>query len=223
VRALGTPQQLAPAVSGALRTAILTGELRAGELYSVSALAAQLGVSRTPIREAVLGLAEAGLLAVERNRGFRVVRPGAEAIADVFAVRLLLEVPAAGAAAGRADPKLIRALNADLATMRSAARARDEPAFMLADRAFHDLVLGAAGNPVLASVVGGLREGIVSLGASTAGRSRSLRAIADEHVPIRAALAAGNAAGAERAMREHLTRTRDLLVVQAAAPVRARG
>ena len=221
MRPLGTPQQLARTVSEALRRAILTGELRAGELYSVSALAAELGVSRTPTREAVLALAEAGLVTVARNRGFRVVRPSADQIADIFAVRLLLEVPAAGAVARLADPALLRALNAELAGMRAAARVRDEPSFVLADRAFHDLVLGAAGNPVLAAVVAGLREGIVSLGSSTAGRSRSLRAIADEHVPIRVALAAGDAAGAERAMHEHLTRTRDLLVAQ--AHVRARG
>lgn len=215
MKAVGAPPQLTAAVAETLRTAILTGELRTGELYSVSGLAGHLGVSRTPIREAVLGLVDAGLVTVQRNRGFRVVRPSADRIADIFAVRLLLEVPAAGAAAGPADRTLIRGLNAELAAMRAASRAKDEPAFVLADRAFHDLVLTAAGNAVLASVVAGLRAGIVSLGVSTAGRSRSLRAIADEHVPIRAALAAGDAAAAERAMREHLTRTRDLMIAQA--------
>ena len=59
--------------AASIRNGITTGEIRAGELYSVPTLAARLGVSATPVREAMLDLANEGLVEAVRNRGFRVV------------------------------------------------------------------------------------------------------------------------------------------------------
>ena len=78
----------------ALRAAIVDGRLVAGERYSVAQLAERFGVSRTPVREALLVLERQGVVRFERNRGVRVLETTAHDLEEVFALRLLLEVPA---------------------------------------------------------------------------------------------------------------------------------
>nr|WP_246345710.1 GntR family transcriptional regulator [Conexibacter arvalis] len=199
----------------ALRSAIVDGRLRAGELYSVARLADRLGVSRTPVREALLLLERQGMVRFERNRGARVLETSARDLDEVFALRLLLEVPAAKEAARRADDALVREVEAMLAAMEAQLDPPDEHAFMARDRDFHQLLLRAAGNARLAAIVADLRDHVRLRGASTVGRGRDLRAIYDEHVAIVEALRAGDPAAVAAAMRTHLERTRELLVAAA--------
>jgi DNA-binding GntR family transcriptional regulator len=217
VRSISSGSSLAEKVGEALREAINAGELRAGQLYSAHQLADQLNVSRTPVREALLGLADIGMVRFERNRGFRVLQRSPRHIAEIFHLRLLLEVPAARLAAQAASDACLRQLRAELAGMRAAARKHDEPLFMRRDRAFHELMLAAGGNLTLASVVGSLRDKIIAVGASTADKSRSLLDIADEHEPILAALQAGDPAAAAAAVAAHLAHTGELLLAQVSA------
>jgi DNA-binding GntR family transcriptional regulator len=206
----------------ALRAAIVEGRLRAGELYSVAQLAEQLGVSRTPAREALLLLERQGMVRFERNRGARVLETSARDIDEIFALRLLLEVPAAETAARRAveagDEELLAAVTQELAEMAARLEPPNENAFMAHDRAFHQLLLGAAGNARLAAIVEDLRDHVHLRGASTVGRGRDLRAIYDEHVAIVEALRNGDPAAVGEAMRRHLERTRELLVRAAGGP-----
>src|SRR5919109_1592521 len=103
---VGRAPSLNDQVVEAVRAAIHSGDLAPGELYSAYQIADRLGVSRSPVREALLRLAETGLVRMERNRGFRIVAPAAHDIAEIFAVRLLLEVPASGQAARHRTPEL---------------------------------------------------------------------------------------------------------------------
>ena len=200
----------------ALRTAIVEGRLRAGELYSVAQLADQLGVSRTPAREALLLLERQGMVRFERNRGARVLETSARDVDEIFALRLLLEVPAAEAAARRAAARegdeLLTALERELVEMAARLDPPNENAFMGHDRAFHQLLLDAAGNGRLAAIVEDLRDHVHLRGVSTVGRGRDLRAIYDEHVAIVEALRTGDPPAVGEAMRRHLERTRELLV-----------
>ncbi|WP_119727029.1 GntR family transcriptional regulator [Thermomonospora amylolytica] len=204
-------------VAEALREAIHTGELRPGELYSVTRLAETLGISRTPVREALLTLADTGLVRIERNRGFRVVRRNPRHIAEVFHLRLLLEVPATRLAATAVTPDLLNALQSELTAMQDAAQAHDEPRFMHHDRRFHALILETAGNSLLTNTVATLRDTITTVGASTADQTRSLADIAAEHAPILRALEAADREAAAQAMHHHITHTGELLVAQTAA------
>lgn len=218
MRTLDESTSLVGQAAAALREAISSGELVAGSLYSVNQVATQLGISRTPVREAILGLADGGLVQIERNRGFRVVVPDNQHVRDILDLRLMLEPPAARRAVDGGSAALARRLEAELDAMLLAARDDDETAFMRHDRGFHAAILQGTGNQLLVSVVAGLRDGILSLGASTAGRSRSLRDIAEEHRPLLDAVWAANPAAAEIAMRDHLEHTRDLLLGQPDAP-----
>jgi len=213
----GPAESLADQAVAAIRAAVRDGTLQAGQLYSAYQIAGYLGVSRSPVREALMRLAEAGMVSFERNRGFRIVVPGAADIAEVFQLRLLLEVPAARRAAARPPAGLAARLAAALDQMRAAAGRADERAFMQRDQLLHRLILEAAGNSRLAALVDNLRDATRTLGASTAGRSRGLADIAAEHVPVMEAISAGDPEAAAAAMARHITHTGRLLMVQAAA------
>lgn len=94
-------ENLRERVSAILRSKIITGELVPETLYSVSQFAEKLGVSPTPIREAVLDLANLGLLKIRKNRGFIVPALSAAQLEELHKIRTMLEIPATVEAAGK--------------------------------------------------------------------------------------------------------------------------
>jgi DNA-binding GntR family transcriptional regulator len=196
----------------AVREAIRTQILVPGELYSVYQLATELGVSRSPVRDALLRLAETGMVRFERNRGFRVMLPGPQDLAEMIAIRLALEVPAARRAAPRTGPADAAALTAACQAMAAAAAAGDEAVFMLHDQRLHALILDLAGNGYARRIIDNLRDATRLTGASTVERSRSLTDVYAEHLPIVTALVAQDADGAADAMRHHIEQTGRLLL-----------
>ncbi|WP_370247828.1 GntR family transcriptional regulator [Nocardioides sp.] len=205
-------ETLADAVALAVREGIARGDLAPEETYSVYRLADELGVSRSPVREALLRLAEAGLVEIARNRGFRVLVPTADDVAEIAALRLALEPPAVRAAAEQGSAEALAQVSTALERMRAAADADDEAAFWPADRDLHDLLLRAGGGRRTAAIVADLRATTALLGPPTTAAGRTLEQILAEHEPVVAAVLARDGASAETAMREHLTRTGALLV-----------
>ncbi|MCV7230051.1 GntR family transcriptional regulator [Mycolicibacterium komossense] len=202
-------------VMEAVRSALDSGVMRAGVKYSVYQLAEALGVSRTPVRDALLRLEEVGLIRFEARQGFRILLPDPREIADIFAIRLALELPAVARVASICDTVLAARLAERMGALRAAAAAGDERTFAEHDQLLHDHILEAAGNGRAREIVRSLRESTRLLGASTADRTRSLFDIDAEHLPVIAAIVDNQSARAVEAMREHLTSTGRLLVTQA--------
>jgi len=211
----GRSTSLADQVAAAVRAGIRSGDFIQGRLYSAYQLAEMLGISRSPVREALMRLAEAGMVSLERNRGFRVVVPGAREIAEIFHLRLLLEVPTTRAIAANPPPGLAQSMRGELNAMRAAAARHDEVLFMSHDRDLHQLLLDASGNRRLLSIVNHLRDVTRLLGASTVDMSRSLADIAEEHEPVVRAIESHDPQGAAESMAAHLGHTGRLLVEQA--------
>ncbi len=142
----------------AIRAGIISGRIAADVLYSVPTLAAELGVSATPVREAVLDLAGEGLVVAFRNRGFRVIRPTTKDLEDIPSIRLLLEVPAIGeVAASHADGELDRFyLLAD--RVPALARRGRVQEYLDADAELHLALIALLGNPRLVDMVRLLRN-----------------------------------------------------------------
>jgi DNA-binding GntR family transcriptional regulator len=199
----------------AVHTAIDAGRMKPGVKYSVYQLAELLGISRTPVREALLRLEAVGLVKFEPRQGFTIVLPQPEDIAEIFAIRLALELPAVRKVAAAADPDLMRALVEQRHQMKVAARNGVETEFAQRDLRLHDLILEAAGNARSRAIVNSLRQTTRLLGASTADKTRTLRNIDTEHQPIVDAIIAANPSAAEAAMRSHLVNTGKLLVSEA--------
>src|SRR6266480_1066867 len=137
-----------------VRGLVITGQMRPDQLYSVPRLAVELGVSATPVREALLDLEREGLLQAERNRGFRVVSLSLHELNETFAIRLLLEVPSLGDIAqdGLSKQQLDELHQLAEAT-RQTAEAGDLIAFLDADLKFHVQLIATLGNRSLAKLV----------------------------------------------------------------------
>jgi DNA-binding GntR family transcriptional regulator len=199
-------------VRTSLRDAVADGSLEAGELYSVQQLADALGVSRSPVREALITLAQQGMVRFERNRGVRVLETSIHDIEEIFVLRLLLEVPATfRAVESLSDQSVLEDLGGAYAAMSEAAKAGDEQSFMRHDIRFHDVLLVESGNLRLAEYVRNLRELVLNKGSSTTPR-RTLEDILSEHDPIMRHAEARDELRAEEAMRAHILNTARLLL-----------
>lgn len=197
-----------------LADGIAQGTYEPGVLYSAYQVADRLGISRSPVREALLRLQERGAVQFERNRGFRVKRPHSRDINEIFEIRLAFEVPAAASAAGGLPDAIRKRLDEHIEGLRAAAKAGDEAALVVHDRAVHDDILDAAGNQRTREFVGRLREETHLLGGNTMIGNRDLEEICQEHIPIVTAIVDGDAAAAQTIMRDHLNHTHQLLLDQ---------
>lgn len=205
-------ETLADAVALAVREGIADGRLVPDHTYSVYQLAEALQVSRSPVREALLRLAEAGLVRIRRNRGFQVILPRAHDVEEIFEIRIALEPGAARRAAERADDEQREVLQGLLDTMREAARDNDPPRFWTADKALHRSLLLIAGNARAASVIDQLRATTALLGPPSTATGRTLEQIVTEHERVVRAVLERDPDAAENRMREHLEHTAALLV-----------
>ncbi len=140
----------------ALREAILSGRYRAGERLGQNDVAAELGLSATPVREAFRELLSQGLLVQRTHHSVRVADIDLNELRQLYEVRGLLEGEAACLAVGRMDDGAVAELRRHFQAMQRARRSGDESAVQAADEAFHGLLYGAAGNAVLSNLIGQL-------------------------------------------------------------------
>lgn len=215
MRALSpTRASLTNQVHASIRDAIVVGELAPGSLHSVAQLADKLAVSRSPVREALISLADLGMVAFERNRGVRILQTSAHDLEEVFSLRLLLEVPAAFRAAQLMEPADVEQLREALGTVEEFVGSPTLREQQQRDAAFHRVILTAAGNGRLATYVDTLRDHQMIRGVSTAGKTRDPADIYADHTLIFERIADGDAHGAASAMRDHLATSIRLLVAQ---------
>jgi DNA-binding GntR family transcriptional regulator len=200
-------------VAEQLRDAIRAGELTPGTLYSVVELAQELGVSRTPVREALLQLASNGMVRFERSRGVRILELSTKDIEEIYMLRLYLEAPAAFQAATSMSPEHRQTFTKAFAGMRAACDDGDERAFQRHDVVFHESVLRGAGNSRVMEAVAKVRSQMHSLGLSTT-RTRTLADILAVHETIYDAVLARDAHAAAAAVQDHLLGTLRMLIQQ---------
>lgn len=193
-----------------IRASILAGELRPGEIHSATALAQRLGVSPTPVREAMLDLANGGLVEPVRNRGFRVLTPDERDLDEISELRVMLEPLAMRAVVERATDEQLTDMESVVATIEERAESADVAGFLVADRAFHLGLLELLGNRRLVRLVAQLRDQTRLIGIAELAREGNLTASAREHRDILAALLARDADAAEALMNKHLVHTRGI-------------
>lgn len=193
----------------AVRKMILTGELRSGDKLLEGRLAGQLGVSRTPVREALNRLGSEGLVVMERYRRSVVAGFSHDDVAEIFRLRAILE----GHAAGRAATRLEASDLARLETLEARMEAdferlgwhRHLEGFDASNAEFHMIIARAARSPRLERILASSLELPASIfnHYSEPVEQRTRRTHA-QHREILSALRARNAEWAEAAMRTHL-------------------
>lgn len=204
---LNTIQQyksLRSTVTEALRTAIIVGDLEEGQLYSAPALAEPLGVSATPVREAMMDLTNDGLVTPVKNKGFRITEMTASDLKEITAVRQLLEGPATRSVVGKMPESAFAGLRASAEQICAAAEKGDLRTYLAEDRQFHAEILEYTGNRRLVDLCTRLRSQT---------RLRALRTLVDngqlvdsakEHLELLDRMAAGDAEGAYQVIMCHL-------------------
>jgi DNA-binding GntR family transcriptional regulator len=166
-----------------VRSEIVSGHVPPGTVYSVPGLAAELGISTTPIREALLELSRSGLVVAMRNRGFRVEPLSSQALDDLFTMRELLERYALETLArqGLSNPEPLIGLADEVA---KAVGASDVPAYIAADRAFHAALVERVDNPLLTKMVMQLRDDMRLYGIDSAEGLKRQKASVKEHYQL---------------------------------------
>ena len=137
-----------------LHKLIIAGKYAPGEWLRKEEIASQLGVSMTPVREALDLLVSAGLAEREPYRGVRVLQLSVEEIVEAYAMRLLLESTAARSAAGLITAEQVSALRRLLEQMEGMATLNEMHSLRLLNREFHLQVVNAAGNSLLSRMYG---------------------------------------------------------------------
>ncbi len=192
----------------AIQAGLVTGEMQPGTIYSVPTLADRFKVSATPVREALLHLAEEGYLEPVRNRGFRVTAVSEKDLDDIYQVRLMLEVPGVGRVAALENRADVEALRPLAASIEAAAEAGDLIAYLDVDTRFHLEMLAMLGNDRLVELVSRLRGQARLLGLRALADSGQLIATALEHRELLTLVKAGDVAGSEALMCRHIAHTR---------------
>jgi len=193
-----------------LRAGIISGEIEAAQLYTVATFTERLGVSATPIREALFDLANEGLVEVFRNRGFRVVALTQHDLDEIFELRLLLEVPSMARLAGRIGTDEMQALYARAEQIETYAIAGDVAQFLETDRRFHLRLLGLLENRRLCEIVGRLRDQSRLYGIPKLVGSADFITSAKEHRAILDSLKDDRADVVQALMTRHLKHTRGI-------------
>lgn len=197
-------------VSGALRAALVAGRMTPGVVYSVPTLAAEFGVSATPVREAMLDLANEGLVEAVRNRGFRVTEPTDRMLDEITELRALIEVPTVARLARDADRHELEAVRPVAQQIVARARKGDLLGYLDADRRFHLELLALAGNLELVEVVRQLRDRTRLYGLEKLAAQGRLVASAEEHDQLLDALVARDEERARAVMVRHIGHIRGI-------------
>ncbi|MDN6358770.1 GntR family transcriptional regulator [Yaniella sp.] len=155
---LSHPATLKDSTEALIRRALVSGEMRPGELYSANKLASQLEVSNSPVREAMMSLVNSGLLELVRNRGFRVVELTEEDKREVYELRLHIEVDALRRIANRGitpeQAEYISTMSQNTVDLIDAPLVD----YLEADQQYHLALVGLLGNKRWKKIVENLRD-----------------------------------------------------------------
>jgi DNA-binding GntR family transcriptional regulator len=204
---LGRSTTRSDLVAASIKTAILSGQLKPDEVLVERRIAELLGVSKTPVREALISLTSTGLLTSTRNRGIAVRRLAAEDVRRVYEMRMLLEPWAAARAASSSefDPAEARRALDDAARF---VEVDDQVRLSLANRLFHRALYSTCPNDLIVSALDDLQD-LTALGAVTLLWEKwpTWRRELEEHREILHAVEGRRPGDAEDLLRRHIERS----------------
>lgn len=187
---------------------IITMKLLPGQLLLVQRLSDENGISRTPVREALVRLREENLLEDADGRKFRVTEITWKRINDLYAAREAVEPYAAAEVAGKITKSQLNALNKLLTEMERCHDRKDFHAFFVCDMAFHNKILEILGNHILLGWMSRMKDHQQRICYLSVGSESRMEKSMREHRSIMECLERHDAQGASDAMRAHLARSR---------------
>lgn len=187
-----------------IRQAIISGEFPAGMRLMELQLAEEMGVSRTPVREAIRKMELEGLVVMIPRRGAYVADISIKDINEVYEIRTALDVLAAGLAAERIDDDEIKEMKQLLDADKPLVAAKDYPKIIENDTAFHDVIYKASRNKRCMNIISNLREQITAIRGRSMPYPGRLETMLKEHENIYEAIAQRSVDKAQKAVRTHM-------------------
>jgi DNA-binding GntR family transcriptional regulator len=187
-----------------LRAELVSLQRRPGEVISEAEIALSYGVSRTPVREAILKLSDEGLLEIFPQSGIFVSRIPIAALPEAIIIRKALEATTAQLAAERATSSQILALHSILERQREANAVGDSDAFHRADEMFHATIAEVAGYPGIWTLIQQVKMHVDRYRRLTLPQHGRIGRVIAEHEAILAAIEAHDPSGARTSIEFHL-------------------
>ena len=211
VRRSGRPRGATAAsrIYSDLRTELVSLRRRPGEAISEAEIALSYGVSRTPVREAILKLSDEGLLEIFPQSGIIVSRIPVAALPEAIIIRKALEETTARLSAERATSSQLLGLRAMLERQREAEAARSTEAFHQADEAFHGMIAEIAGHPGIWKLIQQVKVHVDRYRRLTLPQRGRIALAISEHEAVVTAMEAHDPERAAAAMNHHLERLLD--------------
>lgn len=200
-----SPLPLKDVVYETLRNAILKGELKPDVRLMEIHLADELGVSRTPVRQAVRLLEKEGLAVIYPRRGALVAHMSVKDLEDVIEMRIALDVLAVKKTCENADTDTIKKLEEEVVAFEEAMKTDDIRKIVEKDEAFHNIIYDCASNPKLTKAIVGLREQMYRYRFKYIREKSMMSTLIAEHKQILEAIKNRDKDAATEAMTIHLT------------------
>jgi DNA-binding GntR family transcriptional regulator len=216
------PKLLADLAADQIRNAIIDGRFAFGQQVSEVSLAASLGTSKTPVREALLRLALEGLVEIHPQRGSFIVNLSAREVAELTRFRALIESAAIGEAIALDREAMVDRLQVNVASLHAAQAVRDVARVRALDTEFHEAIVECSGNAYLARSYALIAFKVRALRARLPEQTKPVDDCHASHGLILQAVVEGDVATAQRLLAEHIRSTEQsylgaLRVVSAAA------
>lgn len=205
------PETLQKIAYDKIKGLLTSGQMELDQVYSANKFAEILGVSRTPIREALLQLTSEGLLLSLGRRGFKVKEFTPKEIRDFFETRKLIEPFVIEQLCGKLSRQELEPLSDCLKVMDKDGEV-DFTGFIEVDKFFHMTLIQRQGNLILASIMDNIRDLISILGMKALSKPGRVHAVIEEHRKIVQALLDNDKEGAVEAMLAHLNATEETIV-----------
>lgn len=209
---LDSYQPLREVVCETLRDAVRRGILQPGERLMEIQLAEDLGVSRTPVREAIRKLEMEGYVIMMPRRGTYVADLSIRDINEVFEIRTSLESLASGLAAERINEDELEKLQRLLVEIGAYIKSGDMESIVRTDTEFHDLLYQASRNTRLVGIISNLREQLTRFRTTSMSFPGRLKATLEEHRKIVEAIAQGDEKAARKAAEHHMEKSEQTLL-----------
>ncbi|MGI6678136.1 MAG: GntR family transcriptional regulator [Dehalobacterium sp.] len=196
-----------------IREAIISGYFRPGERLMEVQLAEEMGVSRTPVREAIRKLELEGFLEIVPRKGAYVAGISLKDISDVFEIRASMESLAAGLAAQRITEDELNSLKEMLASFEASADHSDLKDIVHTDSDFHDIIYKASRNERLIPIINNLREQIQRYRATSLASPGRIKITVEEHRKMVQAISERNVDLAQNLASAHIKNARESMLL----------
>ena len=195
-----------------LKHSIVMGKISSGEWLVESHIAETLGISRTPVREAIHKLEREGLIERQPRGGFTVLGLTRNDIEETFGIRCVLEGYAARLAAVKHNEEELEALEKKIEEFQNALDRKKMNLLPAINTEFHDLLYSLGKSPKLISIINGLRDQIYRFRKMNLKEEKFAATSNQDHIQMLQSIRKRNAEGAERLAREHILRGREIVL-----------